>query len=226
MKPASAIRSTSASSRACSAPRRTGSCPSLPGEEVGATGTPSASRQMPGRGPPACPRSPARPHRRNRRARGVDERGHVGAAAGNQDRDAASLRHCGSRTNPRRRSTCRLCRATVQPRAAFFDPADLEDASRPHLRAQRVTSSRLVGGNDHRHADAAIEGPRHLLRRDAAALLKQREDARQMPSRPHRSTAWQFSGRTRGIFSRSPPPVICARPLIRRCWTSGRRART
>ena len=70
---------------------------------------------------------------------------------------------------------------TVQPRWPAFDPADLEDRfARAFERA--VTASVACRRNDHRHADAAVEGPRHFFRGDPAALLQQREDRRQLPA--------------------------------------------
>src|SRR5438552_2537686 len=39
----------------------------------------------------------------------------------------------------------------------------------------------LTGADDHRHSNAAVEGARHLFRRDSAALLEEREYARQLP---------------------------------------------
>ena len=112
-------------------------------------------------------------------------------------------------------------RAAARP---GFDAADLEDFFAGASSARQLRGSALA--DDDGHADAAIEGPRHFLGSDLAALLEQREDRRAIATPIASTIAWQPSGRTRGIFSRSPPPVMCARPLIRRCWTSGSSERT
>src|SRR3954451_17603124 len=57
-----------------------------------------------------------------------------------------------------------------------FDPANLECA------VERARYSfRNAGLDDHRHADAAIEGSCHFLGRDPSTLLQQLEDRRLLP---------------------------------------------
>src|SRR5262245_2287920 len=63
---------------------------------------------------------------------------------------------------------------------ALLDPPDLEHGFAGALQglADRI---RLGPGNDHRHPDPAVEGPRHLLRNDRTAGLEHGEDRRQRP---------------------------------------------
>jgi hypothetical protein len=62
-----------------------------------------------------------------------------------------------------------------------FDPADLE-----HRLFRTFEHGAhwcgLLRSEDDGHADAAVEGARHFFRRNPAAFLKQRENARQLPS--------------------------------------------
>src|SRR3954470_791559 len=57
---------------------------------------------------------------------------------------------------------------------AFLDSSDLEDCLARALQIVRHAVRRFRR-DDHGHADAAVEGPRHLLRRQASALLQERE---------------------------------------------------
>ena len=116
-----------------------------------------------------------------RRRRLLDQRRHVGAAAGNQDGDAARLSHGGVAVQS---SSAPQLPAGACDRAAAlarFDRADAEDrlAGRFELAA---TTVRIVGCDDHGHADAAVEGARHFVRRDVAAFLEQGEQRRQRPA--------------------------------------------
>src|SRR5688500_1650749 len=59
--------------------------------------------------------------------------------------------------------------------APGFDPADLDHGL---ARAFEVPGDFVLefGAGDHRHSDAAVEGPRHFAGLDAAALLEDRKN--------------------------------------------------
>ena len=76
--------------------------------------------------------------------------------------------------------------------------------------------------DDQDHADAAVEDPQHLGGRDASLVLQEPEERRPAPGvwdgRRRRGPA----GRTRGMLSGNPPPVMWAMAERRRSSTSGR----
>ena len=91
--------------------------------------------------------------------------------------------------------------------------ADLErlDAIGAARRRSRV---RIVAtGHDEHHADAAIEGAVHFVRRRCCPCAAASRRSRGAASRDFSSCAQVFSGSTRGMFSRRPPPVMCAMPF-------------
>src|SRR5438477_5613399 len=67
------------------------------------------------------------------------------------------------------------------PARALLDPPDLEHRLAGAFE-QRCDLRRLFGRNDHNHADAAVESPRHFFRRNSSALLKHRKYPRQVPA--------------------------------------------
>src|SRR5215217_2160458 len=81
-----------------------------------------------------------------------------------------------SRRNP---AAC----ASLDGAATFagFDPADAEHALSCTFERNRDFVGLLLGNHDG-HADSAIEGPRHLLRREVTAFLDKREDQRESPA--------------------------------------------
>jgi len=87
-----------------------------------------------------------------------------------------------------------------------FDHADLVD--RLAGRAQQLGGALGVrGGDDENHADAAIEHALHLFLGEVAFALQPLKDFGPRQE-AFLMTALVFSGRTRGTFSISPPPVI------------------
>jgi hypothetical protein len=66
--------------------------------------------------------------------------------------------------------------------------------------------------NDEHHADAAIERAVHLVTIDVAVALQPVEDREPRPARLLEPRLGS-SGSTRGMFSVSPPPVMCAMPF-------------
>src|SRR5206468_11380592 len=72
------------------------------------------------------------------------------------------------------------CSGSAGHRAAartFFDPPYLKHLFVDFAETAR-NAVRLLSSDDHGHADAAIERPRHLLRSDPACLLEECEDGR------------------------------------------------
>src|SRR4051812_21553035 len=69
------------------------------------------------------------------------------------------------------RAPCASAPADGAAARALFDAPDLEDgfAGAFECCADRVG---FASGDDHGHADAAVEGPRHFLGRDAPAALQ------------------------------------------------------
>src|SRR5215212_7174767 len=63
----------------------------------------------------------------------------------------------------------------------LFNSADLEHVFFCDAFQLIGHSLGTVPGNDHCHADPAVEGPRQFFRGDPSALLQQSEDGRQLP---------------------------------------------
>ena len=106
---------------------------------------------------------------------------------------------------------------------SFFDPADLERcfAGTFSSRGASATSGATI---------TAMPTPQLNVRAISSAAIRPPAcRSEKMEGHCQRSAsmiAWQVSGRTRGIFSRRPPPVMCARPLILPFCTNGSSART
>ena len=77
-----------------------------------------------------------------------------------------------------------------------------------------TSRSASLGGDDREHADAAVEGAQHFALGYAADAwpASRRPSARRR--RRGRCAAARCSGRTRGMLSMKPPPVMWARALM------------
>ena len=217
--PLPGIDQATASAAACSRRGRRSRCPPAAAPRRSPLRAPRGRRgTADGRSPP--PRTPASLRQRQARrigpvrnhqhdlgrdsriARRRDQRGHVGAAAADQDGGAPCgwfVRHHPGQPAGRSIRTC------GRP-AACFDTADPRDALA--LVAQQFARGIRVGDH-HRHADAAVEHPQHLLRR----ARRRCAPASRTPAGPTRtgsSTATVSSGSTRGRLPGRPPPVMCA----------------
>ena len=136
------------------------------------------------------------------RARRRDQRGHVGAAPGDEDRGAPPRRHS---VRLPRRTTRAPSLATISPRRIGASPCSASASRRLGARARP---------HERDHADPAIEGAQHLgvarrrrsLRASRTPAAARRRQDRARTARP--------SGRTRGRLSGKPPPVICASAMI------------
>ena len=152
------------------------------------------------------------PAERARRSRG-DQRAEVRAAARNQYGDARRG-HGGSRCDARgSRARVRRRRSPARrpPRGTTLPIALTRLAGR---REQRLRARRVGGGDDHDHADAAVEDAVHLGLGDVAlrAAASRRSAGRGHACASRRAAT--PSGSMRGACSRArPPPVMCAMPL-------------
>ena len=96
-------------------------------------------------------------------------------------------------------------RGTTSPMRYTVSPAACEQA----LRLVGV-----FGTDDDDHADAAVEDAVHLGVGDVAVPLQPVRTARAAASASRsQPRARRVPGSTRGMFSTSPPPVMCAMPL-------------
>src|SRR5437660_8617360 len=95
---------------------------------------------------------------------------------------------------------CRECLTVTDLALAFHDPPDgvifLTGAIEHGFRLLE-----LLGGNDHQHADAHVEGAHHVVMRNIAELLHVREDGRHGPGskldyrrNATRQNPWQVFG--------------------------------
>jgi hypothetical protein len=74
------------------------------------------------------------------------------------------------------------------PALSGLDPADAVHGFARALKSH-AHAIRIIDADDSRHADAAIEGPSHLLRRDVATLLKQLKNGQSRPVHRYDSVA-------------------------------------
>src|SRR6185369_4066073 len=91
-------------------------------------------------------------------------------------------------------------------RAAVFACFDAANFERVEHAGNRTG---LAGRDDHRHADATVEGPRHLLGRKASPLLQQSEDGRQVPEIRSYLGMGAVRQNSRNILEKSAPGNVC-----------------
>ena len=105
-------------------------------------------------------------------------------------------------------------RLTGGPRSARPAPAATRPMRRTRLagaaRAAAASASARSARDDGDQADAAVEGLQHLGLGDAGPRRAASRRPAAAPRRRGRSRRRGPSGRTRGRFSVSPPPVMCA----------------
>ena len=121
---------------------------------------------------------------------------------------AASISACMLEPRPEIRTRA-LLHAAEALIADASPGAAITSRSAPRSRPRGTDARRvgLVGCGDHHHADAAIERAHHLCSAIPPVSASQRTPA---ASKRSRSIRRRPSGSTRGMFSVSPPPVMCA----------------
>ena len=134
---------------------------------------------------------------------GPDQRGHVAAAARDQDTDL-QLRH--------RLSACSTTQSASSVGARSMTPTSRTVSPAPTSALGDPRRHRR--GDDDDHAEPAVERAQHVVGRHAGPRAAASRTPAAHSSAARRAARAVPSGRQRGTLPGRPPPVMCASPLI------------